>query len=82
MTAYSVANAKDTLPRLIDRALKGEEVVITRHGKPMVELRPVPPKPLAKTGTYDWLRTRRRSRPSAGLTSIEILDRLYETEER
>ena len=46
------------------------------------ELRPVPPKPLAKTGTYDWLCMRRRSRQAVGLTSIEILDRLYETEER
>ena len=82
MTAYSVANAKNTLPRLIDRALEGEEVVITRHGKPMVELRPVPSKHLAKMGTYDWLRTRRRSRPAIGMTSIEILDQLYETEPR
>ena len=34
MTAYSVAEAKNTLPKLIHRALEGEEVIITRHGKP------------------------------------------------
>ncbi len=38
MPRYSVAEAKNTLPRLIDRALAGEEVVITRHGKPVVEI--------------------------------------------
>ena len=40
VTAYSVAEAKNTLPKLIDRALQGEEVVITRHGKPVAELVP------------------------------------------
>jgi prevent-host-death family protein len=39
MSEYSVANAKTHLPRLIDRAIDGEAVVITRHGKPVAELR-------------------------------------------
>ena len=42
MSAYSVAEAKNRLPELIDRALKGEDVVITRHGHSVVELKPVP----------------------------------------
>jgi prevent-host-death family protein len=41
VTAYSVAEAKNTLPKLVDRALQGEEVIITRHGKPVAELRSV-----------------------------------------
>jgi prevent-host-death family protein len=41
MATYSVADAKNNLSELIDRALKGEGVVITRHGAPVVELRPV-----------------------------------------
>ncbi|HXT22537.1 MAG TPA: type II toxin-antitoxin system prevent-host-death family antitoxin [Thermoanaerobaculia bacterium] len=41
MTAYSVAEAKNTLPKLIDRALQGEEVVITRHDRPVARLVPV-----------------------------------------
>src|ERR1700758_5496347 len=41
MSTYSVADAKNNLPRLIDQALQGEHVVITRHGNPVVELRPV-----------------------------------------
>jgi antitoxin (DNA-binding transcriptional repressor) of toxin-antitoxin stability system len=32
--------SKNRLPSLIDKALDGEEVVITRHGKPVAELRP------------------------------------------
>ena len=41
MGTHSVAEAKNQLSRLIDRALEGEPVVITRHGHAVVELRPV-----------------------------------------
>jgi prevent-host-death family protein len=41
MTSHSVAEAKAHLSRLIERSLAGESVVITRHGHPVVELRPV-----------------------------------------
>ena len=81
MTAYSVVEAKNTLPKLIDRALQGEEVVITRHGKPVAELKPLRRRPPAPAGTYDWLRSRRDARPGVGLTSVEILDLLYETDD-
>ena len=80
MTAYSVAAAKNTLPKLIDRALRGEEVVITRRGKPVVELVPASRRVRPAKGTHEWLRARTRSRPSVGLTSVEILDLLYEPE--
>jgi prevent-host-death family protein len=40
VTSYSVAEAKNRLPSLIDKALAGEEMIITRRGKPVVELRP------------------------------------------
>ena len=39
VTAYSVADAKNRLPSLIDKVLAGEQVIITRRGKPVVELR-------------------------------------------
>jgi antitoxin (DNA-binding transcriptional repressor) of toxin-antitoxin stability system len=38
MASYSVAEAKNQLPRLIDKARAGEEVVITRHGKVVAEV--------------------------------------------
>jgi len=81
MTTYSVAVAKNTLPKLIDRALKGEEVIITRRGKPVVELRPTSPKPKPPIGTDEWLFERTRARPGVGLTSVQILDLLYEADE-
>ena len=40
MASYSVAEAKDHLPSLINKAIGGEEVIITRHGKPVAEIRP------------------------------------------
>jgi antitoxin (DNA-binding transcriptional repressor) of toxin-antitoxin stability system len=76
MTAYSVADAKNRLPSLIDKALGGEEVVITRRGKPVVELKVVAPKPSPPIGTHEWFFSRRL--PNVGLTSVELLDLIYE----
>ncbi|MGH8677495.1 MAG: type II toxin-antitoxin system Phd/YefM family antitoxin [Burkholderiales bacterium] len=38
MVSYSVANTKDHLSALIDRARAGEDVVITRRGKPAARI--------------------------------------------
>ena len=81
MTTYSVADAKNQLPKLIDKALQGEEVVITRRGKPVVELTPASPQPQPPIGSHEWLFARTRSRPGVGMTSIELLDLIYESEE-
>ena len=79
MGKYSVADAKDHLPKLIDRARDGEEVIITRHGKPVAELRPaVLPASANPAVTYEWLRKRRQARKSVGMTSVELLNKLYE----
>jgi prevent-host-death family protein len=60
MSTYSVAEAKSQLSKLIGRALKGEGVVITRRGQPVVELRPVrpPPRPITEAD-LEWLRAHR-----------------------
>jgi len=44
MSNHSVAEAKNHLSGLIDRAMGGEDIVITRHGHPVVELRAVAPR--------------------------------------
>jgi prevent-host-death family protein len=60
MSTHSVAEAKNKLPELIDRALKGEDVVITRHGRPVVELKPIPqPARPVTPEDLDWLAARR-----------------------
>jgi len=41
MASISVYQARAELSRLIERALAGEEIVITRRGKPTVRLLPV-----------------------------------------
>jgi len=82
MTTYSVADAKGSLPRLIDRALEGEEVIISRHGKAVAELRPIAKgRAKAPPAGYAWLKARRQSRPTVGLTSVELLNQLYEEPE-
>jgi prevent-host-death family protein len=69
MSKHSVAEAKNRLSELIDRALKGEEVVITRHGTEVVELRPMRPVPRPLTHEdIDRLAARRVGRmPDATL---------------
>jgi prevent-host-death family protein len=86
MTTYSVAEAKNRLPALIDKAIEGEEVVITRHGKPVAELRPSGPRISRPSGSsrvmLEWLLARTRARKSVGINSVELLNQMYEEDER
>lgn len=60
MGTHSIAEAKDQLSSLIERALKGEAVVITKHGRPVAELRPIPEPPRPVTAAdMDWLKAHR-----------------------
>jgi len=65
MTRYSVAEAKNNLPRLLDRMLAGEEVVITRRGKPIARLAPEAPLVLGAVLDLEWLDANRIT-PAAG----------------
>ncbi len=52
----SIVEAKNNLSALIDRALAGEEIIITRHGTPVVTLKPIKPKPPRMTAAdFEWL---------------------------
>lgn len=42
MTEVGMHEAKTNLSQLVERAERGEEIVITRNGKPAVKLAPVP----------------------------------------
>ena len=56
MTDYTVAEAKNQLPKLLNRALAGETVVITRRGKPIARLQPMAELPA--TGIdLEWLKS-------------------------
>jgi prevent-host-death family protein len=63
MSAPSVAEAKNRRSQLIDGALEGEEIVITRHGHPVVVLEPVAkPAPAVSAVDLDRLAEHRTGR--------------------
>lgn len=78
MAEYSVAEAKNRLPSLIDAAVAGEHVVITRHGHPVAELRPVAAAKPRNLASYARLKDRRAG--PVGMTSVELLNAVYEDE--
>ena len=83
MGTHSVAEAKNWLPELIDRALKGEDVVITRHGKPVVELKPIPKPPRKVTAAdLDWLAARRIKLRKPAEDAGTLLSRMRDEGER
>ena len=51
----SVYEAKTQLSALIDEVLAGGEVVITRHGKPVVEIVPSRPMGRVQLGAFSHL---------------------------
>ena len=78
MAHYSVAKTRDNLSSLIDKALAGEEVIITRHGKPTVTLSIAPAARapqvdmVARQAWSERLRKFRDSAPATGLTSLDL----------
>jgi antitoxin (DNA-binding transcriptional repressor) of toxin-antitoxin stability system len=67
--SVTVSEARATLPQVLDRVLAGEEVTITRHGRPVaVVVRP------------DVLRVRRAERALAGAQTVrDVLERGRQT---
>ncbi len=78
MARYSVADAKNNLPKLIDRALAGEEVTITRRGEPVVRLHPH--RPDGSAVTLDWVFAN-QVKPAAGPVDSAALIRELRDEE-
>ena len=44
MVLVSIVDMKATLSAYVDRAARGEQILICRHNKPVAELRPVAPR--------------------------------------
>jgi prevent-host-death family protein len=83
MSTHSVADAKKRLPELIDRALKGESVVITRHGRPIAELKPIPqPAQKVSAAALDWLAARRVGAKPADEDAGAFVSRMRDDDER
>jgi len=81
MGTYSLTQAMGQLSRLVDEALTGEPVIITRHGKPVVTLAPTQPAPKPLTGEYlKEMRGRARARPSLGSDSVTLVREMRDEE--
>jgi prevent-host-death family protein len=50
MLTVSLHEAKTQLSRLVDRAMKGEPLVITRNGKPVVKVSALVPAAIQRLG--------------------------------
>ncbi|MFY7853676.1 MAG: type II toxin-antitoxin system Phd/YefM family antitoxin [Brevundimonas sp.] len=79
MANYGVAEAKNNFTHLLDRVQDGEKITITRHGKPIAELRPTlerkTPKltPEEREAWYAEFRKRRDERPPLGISAAELV---------
>ena len=76
MGAYSLAQAQKELDRLVDQALTGEVVTLTRDGQPVVTLTPAAPAaPLSPIDDeyLEWMRKRRAARPSLGPDAVTLV---------
>jgi len=85
MSTHTVAEAKAKLSELIDRAQKGEDVVITQDGKAVAHLNGVPdasespPKALSDAD-LDWLKQRRAGRGRLGEDAGTFTSRMRDEE--
>ena len=83
MSSHSVANARNHLSELIDRALNGEGVIITRHGRPVVELTPVQPRARPVTpADLDWLAAHRVGKRPMREDAGTFVSRMRDEEQR
>lgn len=71
MPTYSIAQAKDQLSKLVDEVLDGKDVTITRHGKPVAELRPAAARPAPKSTTPELLERLRQFRESLPKSNVD-----------
>jgi prevent-host-death family protein len=83
MATYSIEEAKALLSELIDKALAGERVTITRDGKPVAELRPkmsaVGRRPLPQL--ISEIAARAKTRPRLGENAVDIIRRMRDERE-
>ena len=79
MSTYTIDQAKELLVELIDRALGGEDVVITRDAGPVVLLTAVAVLPAKETigpitqSDLDWIRARRVPRLKQSIDSVTLV---------
>ena len=75
-----VSEAKATLTELVGRAEQGEEIVLTRHGKPVVRLQPVRKKidPVAREALMRDISAAAAAKAFPGPSAARSQDFLYD----
>ncbi|MBX9616437.1 MAG: type II toxin-antitoxin system prevent-host-death family antitoxin [Caulobacteraceae bacterium] len=82
MATYGVAEAKNNFTHLLDRVQAGESITITRHGKPIAELRAAPKLTLEeRQARWTELMARPIRQPRPGLSAVEVIRKLRDGEE-
>jgi prevent-host-death family protein len=82
MRTHSVAKAKNQLSKLIERALNGEGIVITRRGEPVVELKPIRPPPRRITeADLEWLDRMRAQLPYCEIDGGTFVSQMRDEED-
>ena len=76
MSTFSVAEAKAHLSELLERAEKGEKVVITRRGEPVVQLAPV--RTAKPRIDFACLRALRADMPIAKIPADKLIRKMRE----
>ncbi len=82
MASYGVAEAKNNFTHLLDRVQEGESITITRHGKPIAELRATPtetkPKLTLEERQAKWAEFMARpiEVPEEGWSGVEVIRRM------
>ncbi|PKR88806.1 type II toxin-antitoxin system prevent-host-death family antitoxin [Pleomorphomonas diazotrophica] len=76
----SVTEAKGQLTELMRRAEQGDEIILTRHGRPAVQLVPVRPVAGAKSrkALLDAVRASAATKATAGPVAARSQDFLYD----
>ena len=80
MSTHDIAEAESKLSDLIDQALKGEAVVITRDGLPVAHIKPMRRHDrAAREAMLEWLESRRVTLPE-GVDAQAILRQMRDGE--
>lgn len=76
MTSLGLLEAKTHLSALVDRAAAGEEITITRHGKPVARLVPAAVEPGSERAraAFEALLAARKGVTLGGLDVRDLID--------
>jgi len=74
MRQVGVYEAKTQLPKLLESVERGEEILITRHGKPVAELRPARRRRMTPGEAVEALGRVRKADLPGGMTIKDLIN--------